>query len=85
MLAIGSVIYMAANIIAVFFLIRMGGVLPIMVSIILLLGLIVLSGAMMADLAAEAKSRIAMERKRKENLNERMGSEASGDDVSAGR
>lgn len=85
MLAIGSVIYTAANIIAVFFLIRMGGVLPIMVSIILLLGLIILSGAMMADLAAEAKMRIALERKRKENLNERMGTEASGDDVSAGR
>lgn len=74
MLAIGSVIYAAANIIAVFFLIRMGGVLPIMVSIILLIGLIIFSGAMLADLAAEAKMRVELERKMKERKHERMGS-----------
>ena len=59
-------IYLAANIGAVFFLIRMGGVLPILCSIIILLGQIAVSGICLAaiyDVYSE-------KRKRKETKND---------------
>lgn len=70
-------IYTAADILAVFFLFRMGGVLPIVTAIILMLGMMALSGVLLACVAEIVD-------KRKEKKNEGMGSEASGDDVSAG-